>query len=81
MRPLWRRHRAWILTAALLVAPLGGVALILYGLAKLAVNKRRGRPLDPYAEWLALREQIRRRRNGSVQADSEPRHSSGAPRG
>jgi hypothetical protein len=80
MRPLWRKHRTWILTAALVVAPLGGVALILYGLAKLAVNKRRGRSLDPYREWLALREHLRRR-NGSVQPEGEPRRSVGSPRG
>jgi hypothetical protein len=80
MRPLWRRHRTWILTAALVVAPLGGVALILYGLAKLAVRKRRGLPLDPYGEWLALREQLRRR-NGSAQGDVEKHRSIGSPRG
>jgi hypothetical protein len=80
MRPLWRRHRTWIITAALVVAPLGGVALILYGLAKMAVNKRRGRPVDPYAEWLALREQLRWR-NGSGQSDGEQRRSTAVPRG
>jgi hypothetical protein len=74
MRPLWRRHKTWILTAALVVAPLGGVALILYGLAKLAVRKRQGRSLDPYAEWLALREQLRRRHVES-NGDGEPRRS------
>jgi hypothetical protein len=72
MRPLWRRHKTWILTAALVVAPLGGVALILYGLAKLAVRKRQGRSLDPYAEWLALREQLRRRHT-ETNGDGEPR--------
>jgi hypothetical protein len=79
MRPLWRRHRTWIITAALVVAPLGGVALILYGLARMAVNKRRGRPVDPYAEWLALRAQLRGR-NGSVKSDGEQRRSAAAPR-
>ncbi len=72
MKPLWRRHKTWILTAALVVAPLGGVALILYGLAKLAIRKRKGRWLDPYAEWLALREQLRRRR-ADTNGDGEPR--------
>lgn len=79
MRPLWRRHRTWIITTALVVAPLGGVALILYGLVKMAVNKRRGRPVDPYAEWLALREQLRGR-NGSVKGEGEQRRSTTAPR-
>lgn len=80
MRPLWRRHRTWILTAALVVAPLGGVALILYGLARMAVRKRRGGSLDPYAEWLALREQLRSR-HAPVNGDSEPRRSVSSHRG
>jgi hypothetical protein len=83
MKPFWRRHRTWLLTAALVVAPLGGVALALYGLAKLALRKRKGRSLDPYAEWLALREQLRNRRpappaNGASPRSEAPQKSGGA---
>lgn len=80
MRPLWRRHRTWILTAALVVAPLGGFVLVLYGLARLAVRKRQGRPLDPYAEWLALREQIRSR-HAPANGEGEPHRDLGIHRG
>ncbi|MGH7308235.1 MAG: hypothetical protein ACREK6_06035 [Candidatus Rokuibacteriota bacterium] len=75
MKPLWRKHKTWILTAALVVAPFGGVALILYGLARLAIRKRKGRSLDPYAEWLALREQLRRRPAETNGDGGEPRRS------
>lgn len=74
MRPFWRRHRTWLLTAALVVAPLGGLALLLYGLAKLAIRKRKGRSLDPYAEWLALREQLRNRRPAPPADGASPRN-------
>ena len=80
MKPLWNRHKTWILTAAFVVAPLGGVALIIYGLARLAVRKRQGRPLDPYAEWLALREQLRSRR-APVNGEGEAHRDLGAHRG
>jgi hypothetical protein len=77
MRQAWRRSKPWLLTAVIVVAPLGGVALILYGLAKLAVKKRLVRPLDPYAEWLALREQLRNRHAQEAQGNGEPRRDVG----
>ena len=63
-----------------MVAPLGGIVLVLYGLARLAVRKRQGRPLDPYAEWLSLREQLRSR-HVPVNGEGEPRRDVGIHRG
>lgn len=63
-----------MLTAALVVAPLGGVALALYGLVRLAARRRKGRSLDPYAEWLALREQLRNRRSAPSADGASPRN-------
>lgn len=80
MRPLWRRHRTWLLTAVLVVAPLGGVVLVLYGLARMAVRKRQGRSLDPYAEWLALREQLRSRQTSSQRDGAPQAHIGASPR-
>ena len=73
MKPFWKRHGTWLLTAALVIAPLGGVALVVYGLARLAVRRRKGGSLDPYAEWLALREQLRNRRPAPPANGASPR--------
>jgi hypothetical protein len=62
------------------VAPLGSVVLVLYGLARLAIRKRQGRPLEPYAEWLALRAQLRSR-PAPVNGEGEPHRDLGIHRG
>jgi hypothetical protein len=61
--------KMWLLTAALLLAPLGGVILILYGAGRLALRKRLETTIDPYAEWLALRDRMRSRAPDAVAGD------------
>jgi len=51
-----RKGRVLLLTIALLMAPLAGVALLLYGAGQIAVRRRRRPAADPYIEWLALRD-------------------------
>lgn len=64
-----KNGRMWLLTAALLVAPLGGLLLILYGVGRLAWGKRLGARIDPYAEWLALRDRMRSRSDMGSRSD------------
>ncbi|MGH7325007.1 MAG: hypothetical protein ACREJ9_10220 [Candidatus Rokuibacteriota bacterium] len=59
----------WLLTAALLVAPLGGVILMLYGAGRLILRKRLETAIDPYAEWLALRDRMRSRADAAAGED------------
>ena len=49
------------MTVALVVVPLGGLFLLLYGAGLLAVRKRRAPAPDPYEEWLRLRDLMRSR--------------------
>lgn len=59
----------WLLAAALLVAPLGGVILMLYGAGRLLLRKRPETAIDPYAEWLALRDRMRSRADAAAGED------------
>lgn len=57
----------WLLTIVLVVVPLGGIALALYGAGRLALRRRRGTTtIDPYEEWLQLRDLVRARRGTKV---------------
>lgn len=56
--------RVGLMTVALVIVPLGGVFLLLYGAGLLAVRKRRVAAPDPYEEWLTLRDLMRSR--GSI---------------
>ena len=49
---LRRTSTVSLMAVTLLVAPLGGVLLLLYGAGRLAVRRRRAVPVDPYDEWL-----------------------------
>lgn len=62
--------RVGLMTVALVIVPLGGVFLLLYGAGLLAVRKRRVAAPDPYEEWLTLRDLMRSR--GSIR-EVEPR--------
>jgi hypothetical protein len=62
MAKTWRRHRGWILTAAVVVVPFAGVLLVMYGVGRLVLSRRPKTVYDPYQEWLALRDLMRSRR-------------------
>ena len=63
MARTWRRHRGWILTAAVVVVPFAGVLLAVYGVGRLVLNRRPKALYDPYQEWLSLRDLMRSRRS------------------
>ena len=63
MARTWRRHRGWILTAAVVVVPFAGVVLAMYGVGRLVLNRRPKTLYDPYQEWLSLRDLMRSRRS------------------
>ena len=56
-----RNGKVGLMTLALVIVPLGGVFLLLYGAGLLAVRKRRATAPDPYEEWLTLRDLMRPR--------------------
>jgi hypothetical protein len=62
MAKTWRRHRGWILTAAVVVVPFAGVLLAVYGVGRLVMSRRPKPGYDPYQEWLSLRDLMRSRR-------------------
>ena len=64
-----RTGRVGLMTVALVIVPLGGLFLLLYGAGLLAVRKRRAASPDPYEEWLTLRDLMRSRGTKSA-ADS-----------
>src|SRR5439155_22773889 len=49
-----RKAEVLLVTVALLVAPLAGVVLLLYGAGEIAARRPRRPAADPYVEWLAL---------------------------
>jgi len=51
-----RKAKVLLVTVALLVAPLAGVVLLLYGAGQIAARRPRRPAADPYVEWLALRD-------------------------
>ena len=55
-----------LMTVALVIVPLGGLFLLLYGAGLLAVRKRRVAAPDPYEEWLTLRDLMRARKTKSA---------------
>jgi hypothetical protein len=59
----WRRGRTWLLAAAVLVVPLAGVFLVMYGVGRLALKQRPKPAPDPYKEWLDLRDLMRSQRH------------------
>jgi hypothetical protein len=59
------KGRVLLVTVALLVAPLAGVVLVLYGAGRIAARRRRRPAADPYVEWLALRDLKRSRGTAS----------------
>jgi hypothetical protein len=62
MAKTWRRHRGWLLTAAVVVVPFAGVLLVMYGVGRLVLSRRPKTAYDPYREWLSLRDLMRSRR-------------------
>src|SRR2546425_12290999 len=56
-----RKARVLLVTVALLVAPLAGVVLLLYGAGQIAARRPRRPAADPYVEWLGLRDPTRPR--------------------
>jgi hypothetical protein len=64
------KGKVLLMTTALVVAPLAGVALLLYSAAQVAARRRRTPTTDPYLEWLALRDLSRQRRTAP---DADPR--------
>lgn len=65
MAKTWRRHRGWLLTAAVVVVPFGSVLLVMYGVGRLVLSRRPKTTYDPYREWLSLRDLMRSRRTHS----------------
>ena len=61
-----------LMIVALLVAPLAGIALVLYSAGQIAVRRRRVAAADPYLEWLALRDSARPRATASEAAPRRP---------
>lgn len=66
------RRKLWLMTLVLIVVPLSGIAVLLYGAGRLARGGRRVPPTDPYDEWLRLRDLLRaqRRRSGDDRVPS-----------
>src|SRR3989454_12674677 len=56
-----KKAKVLLVTVALLVAPLAGVVLLLYGAGQIAARRPRRPAADPYVEWLALRDLTRPR--------------------
>lgn len=54
--------RSWLLMIVAVLLPLGCIALVLYGAGRLAFGKRRVATIDPYDEWLKLRDLLHARR-------------------
>ena len=61
-----------LMIVTLVIVPLGGVFLLLYGAGLLAVRSRRAAAPDPYAEWLTLRDLMRSR---ETKLAADPRSS------
>jgi hypothetical protein len=69
-----RTGRLWLLTIFVIVIPLGGIALALYTAGRLAFRKPTVATLDPYEEWLRMRDQLRARR-AAAESSSRVSHS------
>jgi hypothetical protein len=67
------KGKVLLVTVALLVAPLAGIVLLLYGAGQIAVRRRRRPTADPYVEWLALRDLTRSRGTASEAAPRRPK--------
>lgn len=50
----WRTGRRWLITAAIVVVPFGGVAFLLYEAGRLAIRTRRALASDRHDELVTL---------------------------